>query len=413
MSITPKDPRGEDRPRRKLPPLLLATLALTLALPLASSAEAQVAHLPAEAETDPVPSGGDAADDPAIWIHPTAPGRSVVIGTDKQAGLGVWDLDGQELQFLADGELNNVDLRYRFPLGGEEVALITAGERSQDIIAVYTIDPQTRRLRDVAARDIALGIGIYGSCMYRSATTGDFYFFGNSKSGEVEQWRLFDDGSGRVDAELVRSFDVGTQTEGCVADDETGYLFIGEENIAIWRYAAEPGAGTSRVLVDTVGWGSPLSPDVEGLTIYHAAGGAGYLIASSQGNSTFVVYDRMPPHTRRLVFAIDANAGLGIDGVTGTDGIAVVNLGLGARFPGGLFVAQDDSNSGAHQNFKLLGWDEIAGAASPPLVIDSTHDPGGALGSRPIPTLPRWSAALLLLAFALTAAGILRRRVEA
>jgi 3-phytase len=37
----------------------------------------------AAGETTPVPHGGDAADDPAIWIHPTDPGQSTIIGSGK------------------------------------------------------------------------------------------------------------------------------------------------------------------------------------------------------------------------------------------------------------------------------------------------------------------------------------------
>jgi myo-inositol-hexaphosphate 3-phosphohydrolase len=35
-------------------------------------------------ETEAVPSRGDAADDPAIWIHPDNPAQSLVLGTDKK-----------------------------------------------------------------------------------------------------------------------------------------------------------------------------------------------------------------------------------------------------------------------------------------------------------------------------------------
>ncbi|MGH9801131.1 MAG: phytase, partial [Blastocatellia bacterium] len=64
----------------------------------------------ATVETDPVPSGGDAADDPAIWIHPTDPVLSTIIGTNKQGGLAVYDLGGKQIQYLADGRMDNVDL---------------------------------------------------------------------------------------------------------------------------------------------------------------------------------------------------------------------------------------------------------------------------------------------------------------
>ena len=58
-----------------------------------------------------MPSRGDAADDPAIWIHPAAPERSLVVGTDKRSGLLAFDLGGNQVQYLPAGNLNNVDLR--------------------------------------------------------------------------------------------------------------------------------------------------------------------------------------------------------------------------------------------------------------------------------------------------------------
>ncbi|HEU4420858.1 MAG TPA: phytase, partial [Planctomycetota bacterium] len=307
-----------------------------LALCIASAVSAQASVMPT-VETAPVPSSGDAADDMVVWVHPTTPNLSLVIGTDKQSGIGVYSMSGTQLQFLSDGDMNNVDLRYGFPLGSTSVALVTAGERGSNVIAVYAVDPGLRRLYDVSAQPIALGFDVYGSCMYHSQVTGDYYVIVNSESGYVEQWRLFHNGNGRVAATRVRTFNVGSQTEGCVADDENGWLFIGEENVGIWRYGAEPGAGTSRVQVDTTGSGGHLSADVEGLAIYYTAGGGGLLLASSQGNNRYVAYDRNPPHAYRMSFQIVANSALGIDAVSDTDGIDVVNLPLGPAFPSGAF----------------------------------------------------------------------------
>jgi myo-inositol-hexaphosphate 3-phosphohydrolase len=341
-------------------------LLLLLSAPVA---RAQTPATSPTVETVPVPSSGDAADDIAIWVHPTQASSSLVIGTDKRSGLVVHDLAGNRLQYLPDGRLNNVDVRGGFLLSGREVTLVASGERDQDRLAIYAVDADARSLYPVAARDIALGIEVYGCCMYLSPWTGDTYFFCTSEDvGIVQQWRLFPAGAGTtVDAELVRTFDVGSQSEGCVADDENALLFVGEEGRGIWRYGAEPGAGSARTLVDGTS-GGHLVADVEGLALYHAPGGAGYLVASSQGNNSFVVYERRPPHEHRLTFRVAANSALGIDEVSETDGIDVTSMGLGPAFPSGLFVAQDGSNPGANQNFKLVPWPSIARLANPPLI---------------------------------------------
>lgn len=311
----------------------------------------------ATVETDPVPTSGDAADDATIWVHPTDPSESTIIGTDKDRGLAVYDLSGRQIQFLPDGRLNNVDLRYDFPLGGERVALVTSGNRADDSIAIYRVNPTTRMLENVAARKITT-LAAYGSCMYHSQKTSATYYFVNSEQGDVEQWKLYDNGTGKVDAHRVRSFLVGSRTEGCVADDELGYLYIAVEDLGIRKYGAEPTTGEWYTVVDTTGLGGHLNPnDVEGLALYKEKNGTGYLIASNQGQNDFVVYIREGNNAYVATFRIVG--GPGIDDVTHTDGIAAQSRNLGPQFPDGVFVAQDHENDGQNQNFKLVPWRQI------------------------------------------------------
>jgi myo-inositol-hexaphosphate 3-phosphohydrolase len=90
--------------------------------------------------------------------------------------------------------------------------------------------------------------------------------------------------------------------------------------------------------------------------------GDGYLIASSQGNSTYVVYDRAPPHAYRGTFRI-GGAG-SVDGTEETDGIDLVAAPVGPDYPAGLLVAHDGFNydadgSRTNQNFKLVSWADV------------------------------------------------------
>ena len=128
------------------------------------------------------------------------------------------------------------------------------------------MEPDDRGLIPVATRPIPVGIVPYGLCMYHSAATGAYYLFVNDKNGIVQQWELFDAGDGKVDTRKVRQFDVGSVTEGCVADDEHGALYVAEERVAIWRYSAEADGGDARAEVDAVSNGH-LASDIEGLTI--------------------------------------------------------------------------------------------------------------------------------------------------
>src|SRR3712207_202531 len=102
--------------------------------------------------TTPVSHGGDAADDAAIWVHPSDPARSTIIGTDKLGGIAVYDLAGSQLQYRDENAtFNNVDLRTDFPLGDQRVALVAASDRTRYYtsdqtqyhrrIVLYSVDP--------------------------------------------------------------------------------------------------------------------------------------------------------------------------------------------------------------------------------------------------------------------------------
>jgi 3-phytase len=330
----------------------------------------------ADYETDAVVAGNDAADDPAIWVHPKNPSKSTIIATNKQGGLLVYDLKGKELYNIKVGKPNNVDVRYSFPLGKEKIDIAAATDRSQkNGLIIYKINHETGELTNIAARDIFAKMKVvYGFSLYHSLKTDKYYALISGYEGEFEQYELFDNGKGKIDAKLVRSLEVGSISEGLVADDEYGCFYISEENIGIWKYGAEPDAGTKRVQVDSVGAGH-LIADVEGLTIYYARNGKGHLIASSQGNNSYNVYERSGMNSYIGSFSIDDGK---IDGTNDTDGIDVVGFNLGKEFPNGLFIAQDGENiDGAkklNQNFKIVRWEKIFRALSG-IELDNTVNP--------------------------------------
>jgi 3-phytase len=342
-----------------------------------------VAVVAASVETTPVPDSVDAADDPAVWVHPTAPASSLIIGTDKQAGggLGVYGLDGAQLQYLPFGKLNNVDVRDGFSLGGASVPLVTAGNRSDATIAIFALDPATRRLSDVAARKITT-LPTYGSCMYKSPVSGKFYYFVDAKDGRIEQWELFES-AGKVDAKKVRDLrQLSSQPEACAVDDEARALFVGEEATGVWKLDAEPdvlsGPGYEGVLIASTEPGGHLVRDVEGVAIAKTSASSGYIFVSNQGESTYAVFTREAPHSYVKTFRV-ARGSACVDAVTGSDGIEATAANLGPAFPHGVFVTQDDSNDGLNQNFKLVPLDHILG--TPPAVDDSACSAGGGDGS--------------------------------
>lgn len=329
----------------------------------------------ATVETEPVKSYGDAADDPAIWVHPEHPELSLIIGSQKQRGINVYDLNGSLIQSLPDGRINNVDVRYNFQLGDQVVDIVTGSNRTTDSISIYAVDRESRTLYDIADGIIPTGMADpYGLCMYRSFSSGTHYVIVNDTDGVVKQWSLKDAGNGKIGADLVRTFEVGSQTEGCVADDEKGVLFVGEENVGIWKYNAEPDAGDERTSVDNTTDGN-LTDDVEGLAIFYGPNGDGYLVASNQGADSYAVYERSGDNRFLGLFHVVADKQTGIDGVSETDGLDVTSAYLGPEFPHGLFVAQDGRNitPAERQNFKLVPWERIAEALN--LENYSGYDP--------------------------------------
>ena len=313
-------------------------------------------------ETKPVAHDGDAADDPAIFVHPTDPGKSAIVATDKKGGLLVYDLSGQPLQYLADGKMNNVDLRGGFRLGGKSVTLVAASDRTNKAIALYTLDPDTRLLTSVADGMQATGLSDpYGLCLYRNRKGATFVFI-SDPGGGVRQWKLVATPAGKVKAQQVRDLKFDTQAEGCVADDETGALYIAEEDTALWKLGAEPSAGAARKAIARVADNPALKDDLEGVGLYAQPGGKGYLVLSSQGNNSYAIFRREGDNAYLGSFAVNADGASGIDGVSETDGLEVTSASLGAGLEAGAFIAQDGRNVSPpeHQNFKLVPWSVIA-----------------------------------------------------
>jgi 3-phytase len=345
-----------------------ARIAEGLGLAVAADVDPNAATVPSTrtavpaVETEPVQDFGDAADDPAVWVHPTDPALSLVIGTNKKRGLDVYDLDGRRVQALEDGRMNNVDLRNGFDLGGHSVTLLAASNRTTKSLAFYRIDPATRRLSPIGTGPVPTGLSDpYGLCLYRNARSGATYVFVNdSADGRFRQWRLIGR-KDRIDVKLVREFSPGSQSEGCVADDEAGVLYAGEEDVGLWRYSAEPDGGVARRLVDSVTPPGRLTADVEGLGLYVGAGGRGYLVVSNQGADNYAVYRREGDNEFIGYFDVVANDELGIDGVSETDGLDVTSSPLGNAFPRGVLVVQDGRNitPAERQNFKLVPWERV------------------------------------------------------
>jgi len=301
-------------------------------------------------ETEAVSYRGDAIDDPAIWQHPTDPAKSLILATDKRAGLAVYNMQGAQQQFLAVGRVNNVDLRYGFHYQGQSMALAAASTRADNGIQLFGISADGKV--STLAR-IQTGLtDIYGLCMYQPAGTQQFYVFANSKDGTVAQYQISASAKG-ASSKLVRSLKVPSQPEGCVADDGQHQLFVGEEDVGIWRFDARATADVSGEQVIKAD-GTMLVADIEGLAFW--PGEQPYLLVSSQGNDSYVLYKATAPYEAVLRFRVRLNPELGIDGSSETDGLELTTLNLGPGFEQGAILVQDGRNRMPEQgqNVKLV-----------------------------------------------------------
>jgi len=209
--------------------LLAAVMGAGLATGCSAAPMTQTTVQPeARAQTAPVPHKKDAADDPAIWIHPQNPDLSLILGTDKQGGLHAYNMDGTAHALVSDGaKPNNVDLIYNFKQGGRSVDLAVATVRASTKgktkgkkgtqtpvgmgVKVWAIDAATRSLADITDGGTLPVPDVtepYGICCYHSARTDRSYYFVTTAKGQVEQFELKPGAGGTVSATKVRGLHV-------------------------------------------------------------------------------------------------------------------------------------------------------------------------------------------------------------
>lgn len=325
-------------------------------------------------QTQPVQ---DDPDDPAIWVHPGDPGRSLIIGTNKVAAprgaLVVFGLDGQIRQTVAGLDRpNNVDVEYRLRLGGESADIAVTTERLKSQLRVFRINRDGSGISDVASpgntrvfRDrTGEEAAPMGIALYRRQRDGTIFAIVAPKSGPRQgylgQYRLEDDGNGRVKASFVRyfgSFSGAAEIEAVAVDDSLGFVYYADEGNGIHKYHADPDhaeAGRELAHFGQTGFRA----DREGIAIYARDDGTGYVVCTDQiaGNSEYRIYRREGepgrPHDHSALVKVVRG------GADSTDGIEITAQPLGPKFPSGLMVAMNS----ASKDFLIYRWDDVASA---------------------------------------------------
>ncbi|MFT4636080.1 MAG: 3-phytase [Chitinophagales bacterium] len=327
------------------------------------------------------------------------------------------------------GRFNNADIVYNFQLGKEIIDLLIVSDRGLDKVIVYRINQVNQTmapLSEITAADQAFifsndqdevnkGSTAYGLTTVKTDKT--YAYVSQNSTTKIAQLELYDNGLGQIAYRALQtlrfpaSFELSNgkqwtpcsdddikkpQFEGMVADVDHDTLYLAQEDVGVWRTSLSTpsdktkwqlfakvqdfGISYTRIwqeqeneyscildLANDSGLGNPeLYADVEGLSIYQASNGNGYLLVSSQGNDSVALYDR---NNHQFVDSFNVADGR-VDGVNETDGLMVVNANLGGNFQQGLLVMQDGrndpnvfNNEGVIRegsNFKYISWGEVA-----------------------------------------------------
>lgn len=346
------------------------------------------------AVTSPMNGTEDVADDACVWVHPTQPEKSVIIGINKSdevhGGLYLFDLDGSPLQatqrwakdsnwFVSGKKLNNVDSVSGFPAGTETWDLVCASnrtDRSLDVLRVRTEAGDFSNLELVGRIPIGPGFAPeddapYGVTIAEGLQTKVWSAIVSDKLGRVAQIELqfTEDGTGSNQITGIRHDNNGhpwqisemeCPIEGIVADPVHRAIYIAAEDEGIFRYQLKNGMLDidSKLVVDRIGL--RLQDDIEGLTMFKRPDGTGYLLASSQGSNQYAAYlrnhEQNKPNQHVSNFQIGQTEAF--DAVQSTDGIDAVFGNFGSQFPKGLFIAHDGEGV-SPTHYKIVPWSNV------------------------------------------------------
>ncbi|WP_445735812.1 phytase [Mariniflexile sp.] len=303
------------------------------------------------------------SDDPAIWINKNDPSKSIILGTDKEDGGGLYafDLQGKIIKdkcVLNLDRPNNVDIAYDFNLGGKKVDIAVTTERSKNQLRVFSL-PDMKPIDGgglpvFVDRDIKDPMGI---ALYTNPKDGAIYAIVGPKDGPstgyLTQYRI--DNAGRGNVKLTKIRDFGNysgvkEIEAIAVDNELGYVYYSDEAFGVRKYYADPAKGDEELaLFGTKDFGR----DIEGISIYKMDDGTGYILISDQQQNTFNVFPREgsqdDPHNHKLIKSIELMT-------LESDGSEVTSVNLGPEYPSGMFVGMSTDKT-----YHIYDWRDIAG----------------------------------------------------
>ena len=339
--------------------------------PLSKAVEIEAAYSTAALTNDP--------DDPAIWVHPSDPSRSLIIGTMKvpapAGAVVVFGMDGQIRQVMSGIDRpNNIDVEYGFRLGGRTIDIAVVTERLKRQLRVFRIDADAGQLSDIGGIPILSDQpgesgAPMGIALYRRARDGAIFAIVAPKTGPgngyLWQYRLVDGGDGRITAALARRFGTFSaasvreenEIEAVAVDDERGYAYYSDEADGIHKWHADPDHPDAAHELAHFGR-TGFRGDREGIAIYAPPSGAGYIVCTDQldKDSEYHLYARdgtpASPHDHSREIAVVRG------GADATDGLEISARALGPSLPHGVMIAMNS----ASRNFLVYRWQDVIAA---------------------------------------------------
>lgn len=300
------------------------------------------------------------SDDPAIWVHPEDPEKSLIIGTDKDTDGGIYafDLKGKIVKKVKDIKRpNNIDIAYGFDWNGRKIDIAVATERKTNKLRVFSLPDLTAidgggiEVFAGEAERAPMGIALY-------TRPGDHAIFAivGRKSGPSEgylwQYKLNTSPGETVQGQLVRKFGKYSgkkEIEAIAVDNELGFVYYSDEQEGLRKYLADPAAKDNSEL--SLFGQSGFSDDHEGIAIYKSSDTTGYLIVSNQGSQTIMVYPREGVNGKSNDYPLLAEIPTS---ALETDGLDATAAPLGKTFPKGLLVAMSTDRT-----FHFFDWRKV------------------------------------------------------
>ncbi len=301
-------------------------------------------------------------DDPAIWVNPTDPSKSLVLGTDKgdtTGGIYVFDLEGKIDHKKTVSNLkrpNNIDIEYGFNYKNKKIDIAVFTERGRRMIRVFSL-PDMKEI-DNGGIEVFVGESQHdpmGISLYKNSD--NVYAIVGRKSGPdgtfLWQYKLYTDENGFVNGKKVRAFGRFSgkkEIESIVVDDDLGFVYYSDETVGVRQFfASADSSGRELSMFATKG----VKNDHEGLSIFPTSEKTGYILLSDQQANRFQIFSREgtgdEPFNHKLIKVVKVAA-------RDSDGSDVTAVSLNNTFKHGLFVAMSTDRT-----FHFYRWEDIAG----------------------------------------------------